>query len=287
MIKDKKIFLGTALWGWGVNQKEAFNLLDHYYDFGLRHIDTALNYPIDKKPNHFGLCLKWLKKWINLNPEKKILITVKIGSLSNNGDTNFNLDYNYIMKKHEDLLKTFPKNLNCISVHWDNRDNSLENESSVKNTLKAFRKIKRNKLNIGFSGVNCPKLYSRYGDDLKKDWVIQVKNNTINSEKLMFYKKYFPEAKYIAYGINGGGIKLTKNHPDSSVLLRKIQNDNLLRDEFKKKFNEFKHNKFKVKTLNELNLYITISDPKINGFIIGPRNSDQLKQSMKFLKLIS
>ena len=44
MIKNKNIFLGTALWGWGVNQKEAFNLLDHYYNLGLRHIDTALIY---------------------------------------------------------------------------------------------------------------------------------------------------------------------------------------------------------------------------------------------------
>ena len=39
----KEICLGTATWQWSTNKKTALAILDHYYEEGYRHIDTATN----------------------------------------------------------------------------------------------------------------------------------------------------------------------------------------------------------------------------------------------------
>ena len=74
---EKRLILGTALWGWGVSKKEAFLILDNFVENGGLYIDCATNYPINKNIIDYGLALLWIEEWIKIN-NKRLFIVVKV-----------------------------------------------------------------------------------------------------------------------------------------------------------------------------------------------------------------
>mgnify|MGYP003486080450 FL=1 len=155
---EKRLILGTALWGWGVSKKEAFLILDNFVENGGLYIDCATNYPINKNIKDYGLALLWIEEWIKIN-NKRLFIIVKVGSLDNLGTPNFDLSSNNILTVSKKLIDTFGDSLGCISVHWDNR---IENKDfkEVEETVFTLKEIKeKNNLSIGLSGIKNPRLY--------------------------------------------------------------------------------------------------------------------------------
>lgn len=198
---EKRLILGTALWGWGVSKKEAFLILDNFVENGGLYIDCATNYPINKNIKDYGLALLWIEEWIKIN-NKRLFIIVKIGSLDNLGTPNFDLSSNNILTVSKKLIDTFGDSLGCISIHWDNRTETKDFKE-VEETIFTLKEIKeKNNLSIGLSGIKNPRLYYESMPELADDWIIQCKENFLTQEARLNYQEYFPLAKYYAYGIN-------------------------------------------------------------------------------------
>lgn len=270
----KQLILGTALWGWGINKDDAFSILDNFVKLGGFCVDCATNYPINKNINDLGLALKWLEEWNNIN-KANLFIIVKIGSKDNLGSPSYDLSKKYILTSYKKLLERFDDALGCISVHWDDRieKNDL---ADVQETLAALKTIKDKGVYIGLSGVKNPALYYNAMSELYDDWIIQCKENFLTNQSILTYKKYFPLSKYYAYGINMGGLKISKDEQSISANIRKINHS----EKLKFLILECLNNKFiksiNLKSANDLNMAFIFINQMYNGVIVGPRTNIQL-----------
>ena len=282
---EKRLILGTALWGWGVSKKEAFLILDNFVENGGLYIDCATNYPINKNIKDYGLALLWIEEWIKIN-NKRLFIIVKVGSLDNLGTPNFDLSSNNILTVSKKLIDTFGDSLGCISVHWDNR---IENKDFklVQETVIALKEIKeKNNLSIGLSGIKNPRFYYEAMPDLVDDWIIQCKENFLTQEARLNYQEYFPLAKYCAYGINMGGIKLS-DEKSVSARIREINYSSKLKYVISTSLQDNIIIDNGLSTVNDLNMAFIFLKTIFNGIIIGPRTVEQLISTFKTWDVLS
>lgn len=272
-LLEKRLVLGTALWGWSINKKEAFSILESFIDLGGRYIDCATNYPINKNIQDHGLALEWLEEWNNTN-NTSLFIIVKIGSMDNLGSPNYDLSKNRIMTIYKELQSRFGKSLGCISVHWDNRkETELE---KVKETISAFKQLKKNGLRIGLSGIKNPILYYETMHELSDKLIIQCKENFLTDNSRLNYQEFFPLAEYYAYGINMGGLKISKKEESVSAKVRKITYPDKLKLLISKSLNDEVIKDAGIQSVNDLNMAYIYTMQVYNGIIVGPRTTEQL-----------
>ena len=107
MRNNIDLILGTSMWGWTVEKKECFKILDTFYNEGYRWIDTAPNYPINNDRKYFRYAENLIFEWINSNKINDIKIILKIGSMDNLGGPNTNLSYSFILMNYEYYLNKF------------------------------------------------------------------------------------------------------------------------------------------------------------------------------------
>ncbi|MBK1656096.1 aldo/keto reductase [Allochromatium vinosum] len=282
--KDSKvIMLGTALWGWGVDKETAHRMLDLFIDRGGQWIDTATNYPINANPEDFGRANQYIANWLISNPSSDLQIFCKIGSLDNSGKPDCNLSASAILTSTEILRGIFFEQLAGIACHWDNRFQ----ENEITETIDAIEILHKEGFQIGFSGVKYPEIYRRCAPQLSDQWWIQVKENANTRYARDQYSKYFPSARYIAYGINMGGVKTSPDHyrSNSSMNLRKLEEPDKA-VQLRRFLSEIQDIEPRPKTLNELAMLATYANPEIHGFIIGPRSIEQLQQSLDYLEAL-
>jgi aryl-alcohol dehydrogenase-like predicted oxidoreductase len=279
---DKTLALGTALWGWGIDRNAAHQLLDNFLNNGGSIVDTATNYPINKQEKDFGLAISWIESWVKSNPNSNLSVIVKIGSTDNSGNPDADLNHNKVISTTNNLRDRLGDALSCISVHWDNRGDDENDFNLIKETLNAMSEIQQSGLRIGLSGIRYPELYYKANPKISNNWIIQVKENFTTHNPLESYFKHFPNAKYLAYGINLGGVKIDPTEKNSSVKLRNIAHPKTLVEKLSK-FIESNH-KFIPRpiTLNELALAFSFANPVLSGVIIGPRNVTQLLSTLKY-----
>jgi aryl-alcohol dehydrogenase-like predicted oxidoreductase len=280
--KKKTLVLGTALWGWGINRQEAYNLLEVFLGCGGTIVDTATNYPINKCVADYGLALSWVKDWIDNNETSRLSLIVKIGSIDNMGSGAIDLSPGNVLSSTDLLREKFGTKLSCISVHWDDRGVDESNSCSIVQTVDAMIKIKESGLLIGMSGVKRPDLYLNAAPDLSDSWVIQVKENFSTRLARKDYQSFFPQAKYLAYGINLGGLKVESPQKNSSMELRNIRVPGELVDLVSSVLQSNHVFQPRPSSLNELALAISYVNPALSGVIIGPRNIEQLLNTMKY-----
>lgn len=275
-MKSKKLILGTALWGWAVSKSEAFLILDKFVEAGNYHIDCATNYPINGNIKDFGLALKWLLQWCNLN-KNAISLLVKIGSINNLGTSFVDLSKDHILKTYDKLLSDFNDSLGCIAIHWDNRDNRI----SIKETISALNELKKQGIDIGLSGIKNPRIYYELMPILADSWIIQCKENLLTNEARIKYQKFFSNATYYAYGINIGGLKILYN--DSiSARIRKIKYPMKLKEAFFDALNTDNIlSDIGFISINDINMSFIYTNLAYDGIIIGPRNLEQLNSTLK------
>lgn len=279
MGTEKKLILGTALWGWKVNKLECFRMLDILHErTGNALVDTAINYPINKNKSDFGKANLWLKEWLKINTGKDLKIIQKVGSLDNTGNPNCDLTSQSIIKSYRDWSQYFRNSLFSIGVHWDNR---LNNEL-IYDTLSALSEIKDSGFKICLSGIKFPKIYKNCSNGFLDDCMIQVKENIASNKARMEYEKYFPNAKYIAYGINMGGLKKSKVQPDSSLTLRNQHIPTEISQSLEQLLGEMESTIFDAHSYNDLALLFSFSNPKLDSVIVGPSNENQLIETLDF-----
>lgn len=279
---DKKLILGTAMWGWSVSRNTAYDILDKFLLNGGGFVDTATNYPINKQDKDFGVAIRWLSEWQKNNQNSKLSLIAKIGSINNMGGPETDLSQRNIFDATKKLRDLFELSLSCISIHWDDRKNDNANQKAIAETVSAMARLREEGLNIGLSGIKNPMCYYLANPTLAKHWMIQVKENLMTSAPRLAYQTFFPNAKYFAYGINMGGIKIGEYSSNSSVNLRNIKIESKL-VERAQAFLESGHRiDPRPKTFNELSLAFGHNNTSLAGVIIGPRNVSQLEESLNY-----
>lgn len=283
---QKTLILGTALWGWGITRTDAFQLLDRFAALGGTTLDTAINYPINQRKEDFGLALSWAADWIATNGSDALSVLLKLGAIDNMGSSNTNLRSTYLRETVAVLQQDFCSALSVLAIHWDNRGDATGDEEAIADTLQAMTEFHQAGLGIGFSGIKHPELYRKLAPDLVPYWWIQVKENALTHTAREHYSSAFPQARYIAYGINMGGLKSEscdkKSDDRSSVTLRGLHHPHRLAEQL----TQFIHSAHGLtpapSNFNELALLMAYFNPSLSGIIIGPRNLTQLNSSMNY-----
>ncbi len=281
---NKSLVLGTALWGWGVDRTTAYQLLDQFVALGGRVVDTAANYPINKRPEDFGIAKDWIANWITSNGMDLLSVLVKIGATDNMGGAQVDLGRPFILHSERLFRDAFGADLAALAVHWDNRGDS--EADAIAETVNTLMELKNTGLSIGFSGVRHPEIYLKAAPMLAGEWWIQVKENVMTDAARLHYWKAFPDAYYLAYGINMGGVKLDRPAENSSVALRSISRPDALVDQLSAFLRSDHGLNPAPADLNELALLNGYCNPALSGIIAGPRTVQQLEKTMHFWKML-
>ena len=271
-ISDLELpFLGTAKWGQTVSESEANKILDNFYELGGRKLDTATNYPINSNPKDFGLALDWIMNWATKNSVTNLDIFLKIGAANNSGSSETILESPYLEKAVDLILLKLDSNLSTLAIHWDNRGKNKTDKEGVLKTLKFLKNYEKKGLKFGISGLKHPIIYSEFLNIIN-NWTIQVKENIFTSLDRERYEPYFPDSKFIAYGINSMQIRddvLKKN------ICTSFQENNV---HLCKKVN--------LEDFLDLSLLFSFCNNSLDSFIVAPSSVNQLAQTIdKFMKL--
>ena len=148
------IAFGGNVFGWTIDEKKSFEILNEFTNAGFNFIDTADVYSRWVPRNEGGESEKIIGKWMK---EKKnrhdIILTTKVGSDMGNGKKG--LKKEYIFKAVEDSLKRLQTDyLDLYQTHFDDL------ETPVEETLEAYEKlVKEGKIRwIGASNMSVDRL---------------------------------------------------------------------------------------------------------------------------------
>ena len=148
------IAFGGNVFGWTLDEKQSFEILNGFAGAGFNFIDTADVYSRWKPGNSGGESEKIIGKWMK---EKKnrhdIILTTKVGS--DMGDGKKGLKKAYVLKAVEDSLKRLQTDyLDLYQTHFDDLD------TPVLETLEAYDQlIKDGKIRwIGASNMSVERL---------------------------------------------------------------------------------------------------------------------------------
>ncbi|MCC8359142.1 aldo/keto reductase [Salinimicrobium sediminilitoris] len=187
------IVFGGNVFGWTLDEKESFRMLDKIFEKGFNSIDTADSYSHWAPGNHGGesetIIGKWLKERGNRD---EIFLATKVGS--NPGKEGRDISKKYILKAAEDSLRRLQTDhIDLYFTHWDNENTPVEE------TLEAYEQlIKQGKVgHIGASNLSPERisasLKAANQNDLPKYEVIQPEYNLVEKEK--FEGQYKPLAE--------------------------------------------------------------------------------------------
>ena len=158
-IKVYPFAFGGNVVGWTINEKQSFEILDAYIDFGLDFIDTADVYSVWAPGNKGGesetIIGNWLKK---TKKRENVIIATKVGmqlDIDKKG-----LSKNYIINAVEASLKRLQTDyIDLYQTHKDDPDTPLLDTLEVLDDLKKQGKIRA----IGASNYSSERL----GDAIK------------------------------------------------------------------------------------------------------------------------
>lgn len=278
--------LGTAMWAWTVDQAHAFALLDQWYAAGWRGIDTATNYPINKDPQDFRKAEQWLAQWIQMNGVQDLQIMVKVGAMDNSGSPENNLSPSFLSIAHQHYTDLFEHQLDCVMIHWDNREDPMAIQDSVSCLLECCSSEQQ----VGFSGIKHPAAYQAILENMPYKPVLQVKHNPFQSH-VDYYKDLWPFTRLLAYGLSGGGIKLSAQQNESTgAQARGVQLEphqeriQFLQAQIQKHNNKFSD--ASIQHLHHLGMIHAFLNEHISGLLIGPSNVDQLTSTLVAYELL-
>ena len=190
------IVFGGNVFGWTVDRKQSFKLLDAFFDLGFNAIDTADVYSRWVEGNEGGesetIIGKWMKDRGNRN---KVLLITKVGSDVGQGKKDLSKDYILeAVDKSMERLKT--DYIDLYLTHWD------DEVTPVEETLEAYGKlIEAGKIRWAGASNLSPERLKASLEASKKD------------ERLPYYQVFQPEYNlYARQGFEEGVAPICKEY---------------------------------------------------------------------------
>jgi len=184
------------MFGWTVDEKQSFKLLDAFFDLGFNAIDTADVYSRWVEGNEGGesetIIGKWMKDRGNRN---KVLLITKVGSDVGQGKKDLSKDYILeAVDKSMERLKT--DYIDLYLTHWD------DEVTPVEETLEAYGKlIEAGKIRWAGASNLSPERLKASLEASKKD------------ERLPYYQVFQPEYNlYARQGFEEGVAPICKEY---------------------------------------------------------------------------
>lgn len=198
-LKISPIVFGGNVFGWTLDEKESFSMLDSIYEKGFRTIDTADSYSHWAPGNSGGesetIIGKWMQERANRND---IILMTKVGS--NPGKEGRDVSKDYIVRAAEDSLRRLQTDhIDLYFTHWDNE------KTPVEETLEAYEQlITQGKVRyIGASNLSAKRIMDSIEaaerKDLPKYQVLQPEYSVV--EKANFEEQYQPIAEKHDLGV--------------------------------------------------------------------------------------
>lgn len=288
-VNAKNLLLGTALWGWRVAEGAAFEMLETFEASGGTYVDTATNYPINAQPHDHGRALKILSSWFHAHPHSHLRMMVKLGSVSNDGGSECRVDGDSLRTQSSRLLDEFGSAIAGIAIHWDTRrGDDRASRDAIDSTVRALRDLDQHGLRVGFSGLADPATYLALAPELAERWWIQVKENILDSAARDRYAPHFPDAIYLAYGINLGGVSSAEPpRMGSSVALRRVPHGQDVVARMREGYREAGVQGHREDPLTVLAVRHAHSNPALAGIVAGPSSTSQLKETLESWKVLN
>lgn len=155
-LKIAPIVFGGNVFGWTIDEKTSFSILDAFVDYGFNAIDTADVYSLWSPGNTGGESETIIGNWLKENPHKrdKVLIFTKVGAdLGKPGEKG--LSERWISEAVERSLKRLGiERIDLYFSHWPDAETPYEE------TLGAYEKLlKAGKIRaIGASNLDAQQL---------------------------------------------------------------------------------------------------------------------------------
>lgn len=179
-LKTAPIVIGANVFGWTVDEKTSFDLLDRVIDLGFNTIDTADMYSRWAPGNEGGESETIIGKWMKSRGNRdQINIITKVGS--DVGQGHRDISEAYILKAVEKSLKRLQ--IDQIDLYFTHFD---DEQTPVEETLGAYDKlIKAGKVRyVGASNLSPERLQASLNasarHDLPKYQVFQPEYNLYN-----------------------------------------------------------------------------------------------------------
>ncbi len=271
-------WLGTAFWGWRIEKKVCFQLLNSFYASGFRQIDTATNYPIDKNPAHFRLAENILAEWILAHGVGDLKICQKIGSLNNLGGPEHLLNPSFLLLNVGYYKRKFGENLSVLMWHWDKRSD----EQAIAESMEIMEQWMNKGGEVGFSGLEHPEIHARLSANWPAAPYIQMKHNLFQSA-YEHYAPFYGRARFVVYGITAGGVKFGESPAKTLVARggRPEQYRDALQSLQRYLGETFPERSF---SFHDLGMIYALHTPGIAGVLLGPSSIEQLQHSLSFWK---
>jgi aryl-alcohol dehydrogenase-like predicted oxidoreductase len=284
----KNICLGTAMWGWSVEQSTVFAILDSFYEFGGRYIDTANNYPLNGNASDYRKSPLFLSQWCHSRKVSDLKITCKIGSVSNSNTPNNDLTPDYLQKQVKYYMDLFNDNFYCAMLHWDNRSDINEIEGS----LLGLDILSQYNIELGLSGISHPSIYA---DLLLKRMPrsinIQVKHNFLHSGLENFQSLSSFSPKIWAYGISASGLKLSPQEYNSksyvSLVRGKNYHNEMLNENIKAALKKCIATNHFLENIYHLSIAFAEQEEQLFGYLVAPTKLEQMQDILRFVEQLS
>ena len=134
-MQTSPIVVGANVFGWTLNEKESFAILDEVFEAGFNTIDTADAYSRWAEGNKGGESETIIGNWMKErgNREQVVVIT-KVGS--DMGQGHKDISEKHILKAAEDSLRRLQTDhIDLYFTHWD------DDKTPVEETLGAYQKL--------------------------------------------------------------------------------------------------------------------------------------------------
>ncbi len=279
--------LGTAMWGWTIEKRTCFDLLDAFYQKGFREVDAATNYPINKIPSDFRKSESILKEWIDTHGVADLKVMMKVGSINNMRGPENNLSKSFLLMVLDEYRHLLGKNLDTFMIHWDNRSQKVD----IQSTMEALQIATKEGIKAGISGIKYPDIYALVNEEIQLPLRIQIKHNLLHSD-YQRYTSFHQRADFLCYGINAGGIKLdaTAYHANSSLRARggNTNDQPAIVEPLNQALQTFNEHSpiIKLSSFNQCGLIYACCHPDIKGVLIGTSRVSQLQETLAFMETI-
>lgn len=155
-LEISPIVFGGNVFGWTIDEKQSFNVLDAFVDHGFNSIDTADFYSIWAPDNQGGESETIIGNWLKQKPSQRddLVLFTKVG-LDMGIAGHQGLSKRWIMQGVEDSLRRLnTEYIDLYFAHWPDDNTPYEESLAAFETLKQQGKIRA----YGTSNLNASQL---------------------------------------------------------------------------------------------------------------------------------